>query len=382
MAQQVSRSADLPSSPRASIEIRGLSKVFQRPSGEEVRAVDDVDLDVQAGELLVLLGPSGCGKTTLLRSLAGLETPDAGRITIEDVEVFNASQGQNLPTHRRPLNMIFQSYALWPHMTALQNVEYPLKNRGASAAEARERALSSLRMVSVEEVAHEYPGRMSGGQQQRVALARAVVGGDRAILFDEPLSNVDAKVRAHLRLEILRMQNELGFTAIYVTHDQEEALTLGTRIAVLREGKVEQLGTPEEVYRKPVSRYVASFVGSINELPAHVSSSESGMIEVECAFGEIISSQVEDVELDDRVVAMIRHEDLKISPVRESTGHTNSFVGEIENALFLGGSRTEYVVRVGETRLEVWIHGGDLLPAGTDVTVSVAPADVYVFPRD
>ena len=253
------------------VSVRELAKVFRREDGSHARAIDGVSLDVAPGEFVVLLGPSGCGKTTLLRSIAGLEQPDAGTIAIRGNTVFDADAGIDMPPERRRLSMIFQSYALWPHMTAFQNVAYPLQNRRLKRREIAERVGRVFELVGIPELQRSYPGQMSGGQQQRVALARALAGDADLILFDEPLSNVDAKVREQLRVELLSMQRELGFAAIYVTHDQAEAMELAHTVAVMREGQVAQSGPPQEIYLEPASRYVADFVGSSNELRGHAS---------------------------------------------------------------------------------------------------------------
>ncbi len=256
------------------VRLTGVRKSFRRVDGTLTAAVDDVSLDVAPGEFLILLGPSGCGKTTLLRSIAGLETPDAGLIEIGGTVVFDAGRKVDVPPERRGLSMMFQSYALWPHMSVFDNVAYPLTNRHGSGrprkAEIAAKVREALEMVGIPELVRQYPGEMSGGQQQRVALARALVAGDGLVLFDEPLSNVDAKVRERLRVELLAMQRRLGFAAVYVTHDQTEAMELATRIAVLGSGHVEQLGTPHEIYARPATRYVANFVGVANEIPGTV----------------------------------------------------------------------------------------------------------------
>jgi iron(III) transport system ATP-binding protein len=230
------------------ITLLNLSKTFVRRSGEVVRAIDDVTLDINPGEFLVLLGPSGCGKTTMLRSIAGLETPSQGKVIVNDTPLFDAERRLAVPPEQRKMGMIFQSYALWPHMTVYSNVAYPLKMRGVPGKEIRARVHETLALVGIPELTDQYPGQISGGQQQRTALARALVGGSQVVLFDEPLSNGDAKVREQLRFEIKKMHDELGFTGVYVTHDQEEAMALGTRIAVMRAGKIDQLGSSTEVY--------------------------------------------------------------------------------------------------------------------------------------
>lgn len=266
----------------AAIQVDRLTKSFQRANGTTVTPIDDVTLTIDRGEFLVLLGPSGCGKTTLLRCVAGLETPDSGSIDIGGRRVFgrNGSRSVTVPPERRGLGMIFQSYALWPHLTVARNVAYPLEAAKVPKAERRERVAQALDLVGVSEVSEQLPGRLSGGQQQRVALARALVGEPELILFDEPLSNVDAKVREELRLHLLEMQRRIGFTAVYVTHDQVEAMELADRIAVLRDGKIAQLDAPAVVYDRPVSRYVAKFIGTANELTAEVVERDAATVTV------------------------------------------------------------------------------------------------------
>ncbi|WP_324278085.1 ABC transporter ATP-binding protein [Blastococcus brunescens] len=240
-----------PDTPTASstpvVEVSNLVKRFRRESGAVVNAIDDVSFEVAAGDFVVLLGPSGCGKTTLLRAIAGLETPDQGAIRIGGRAVFSAADRVEVPPERRDISMIFQSYALWPHMTAFKNVAYPLQSRrGRKVAkdEIARRVRQALELVGVGELETQYPGQMSGGQQQRIALARALVNNDELVLFDEPLSNVDAKVREQLRFELVSMQRKLGFSALFVTHDQTEAMELAHRIAVLDSGRIAQFGTP------------------------------------------------------------------------------------------------------------------------------------------
>ena len=239
-----------------SIQIQGLVKRFGATT-----ALDHVDLEIQPGELFFLLGPSGCGKTTLLRHIAGFYTPDEGTIRIGGEDVTH------VPPHKRDTGMVFQSYALWPHMTLAENVAFGLQMRKVPKAEAAERVRAALAAVKMEDKASRKPNQLSGGQQQRVALARALVVQPRCLLLDEPLSNLDAKLRLEMRLEIRRICKESGLTAVYVTHDQKEALSIADRLAVMQAGRLEQVGSPLEVYRKPKNRFVASFIGETNFLP-------------------------------------------------------------------------------------------------------------------
>ncbi|MCL1910131.1 MAG: ABC transporter ATP-binding protein [Kiritimatiellaeota bacterium] len=236
-----------------SIHIQNVTKTFGA-----TRALDGVNLEIKAGELFFLLGPSGCGKTTLLRHIAGFYTPDAGKILIGERDVTN------VPPHKRDTGMVFQSYALWPHLSIAENVAFGLDMRKVPADESKRRVAAALAMVKMEHRAEHKPNQLSGGQQQRVALARALVIEPGCLLLDEPLSNLDAKLRLEMRVEIRRICKEAGLTAVYVTHDQKEALSIADRLAVMRDGVIEQIGAPAEVYRKPVNAFVASFIGETN----------------------------------------------------------------------------------------------------------------------
>jgi len=247
------------------------------------RGIEHLDLEVEEGEFFVLLGPSGCGKTTALRCIAGLEEPDAGTIRIGATTVVAPARGVFVPPNRRDLGMVFQSYALWPHMTVEQNVGYPLRARGWPRDRARAAIARALALVDLGGLGNRYPGELSGGQQQRVALARAVVAAPKLILFDEPLSNLDAQLRARLRQDLRRVHRETGHTAVYVTHDQVEALALADRVAVMREGRVEQLGRPDDIFLSPATRFVAEFVGYDNLFEATVE--QSGTDGVRVALG-------------------------------------------------------------------------------------------------
>ncbi len=249
------------------LTITQLVKTFPPGRGERtgrVRAVDDVSFTVEEGELFTLLGPSGCGKTTTLRSIAGLETPDGGEIRIRDRVLFSSKQRIRVPANERGLGMVFQSYAIWPHMNVYKNVAFPLqvlpRRRRPGRKELRERVERVLAVVQLDQLASRQATDLSGGQQQRLALARALVMEPPLLLLDEPLSNLDAKLREDMRFELKRLQRELGITGIYVTHDQVEALAMSNRVAVMRAGKIEQVGRPREVYEAPKSRFVADFI--------------------------------------------------------------------------------------------------------------------------
>jgi len=360
------------------LSIRALNKSFQRANGDRVRAIDDVSFDVACGEFVVLLGPSGCGKTTLLRAVAGLEHPDAGSIRLGGRALFDRGRNLNLPPEDRRIGMVFQSYALWPHMTVAQNVAYPLRMRGIPRGERDRRVSEILEKMHIGDLGHQQPGRISGGQQQRVALARALVCGDELILFDEPLSNVDAKVREYLRLEILTMQREFGFTALYVTHDQEEAMALATRIAVVGNGKITQFGTAEEIYSRPVSLDVARFIGSANELVAQVIG--DGVLDT--AVGQVRLSTNATAHLTQPEVTLLtRPEQWRFVDAMDS----DALHGHVVSSAFLG-SVSEHVVKldtVGEEPVRIVIRGAPagVRPPGARVACKVSPDGPLVFDR-
>jgi iron(III) transport system ATP-binding protein len=363
------------------LRVRGLAKHFRREDKSVVPAVDHVSLDVLSGEFVVLLGPSGCGKTTLLRCVAGLERPDSGLIELHGHRVFDSNAGVNVMPEGRHVGMVFQSYALWPHMSAFDNVAYPLRARKTPAKDIPDRAHEALRLVGIPELAKQFPSQMSGGQQQRVALARAVVANDKLVLFDEPLSNVDAKVREQLRIELLEMQSKLHFAALYVTHDQTEAMALAHRVAVMRRGNIEQIEAPRDVYERPNSRYVANFIGTTNELRGTISSTAtSGQVTVATDLGAVTATlALPSLGPADEVALMFRPERCDVSPI-EPAG-PNKWRAVVEAALFLG-SHTEHILRVGEHSFHVWGMGSELIERGAPMWISVQPRHLRAVARD
>jgi iron(III) transport system ATP-binding protein len=357
------------------LRLRGVRKTFTRRDGTTLIAIDDLSLDVGRGEFLVLLGASGCGKTTLLRCVAGLEQPDVGRIELSGSPVFDPSAGIEVAPERRQIGMVFQSYALWPHMTVQENVAYPLQMRGTPRARIRDAVGRMLEAMNIAPLASQYPGQISGGQQQRVALARALICGDDLILFDEPLSNVDAKVREHLRLELLALQREFGFTAVYVTHDQDEAMALASHIAVITDGRVAQLGTPQEIYLRPRTCYVARFVGSANQFPGTL---RRGDGVVETAFGAIRVPAANLQAAGTDVMVISRPERWSIDDEAPADGL--ALEGELVAAAFLG-SHNEYLVETQGARIQIWALGHTLLHAGARVRCSIRPEHLLVLDR-
>lgn len=304
---------------RVAAPVEFVDVVKRFPGG--TTALDGISLALAPGELVALLGPSGCGKTTALRVLAGLERADDGHILIDGVDVIGT------PTNKRDIGMVFQSYSLFPHLTALQNVEFGLRMRGVAPADRRRRAAQALELVGLDHHGARYAHQLSGGQQQRVALARALVTRPRVLLLDEPLSALDAKVRVQLREQIRGIQTELGITTVFVTHDQEEALAVADRVAVMRAGRIEQIGTPEELYARPASAFVADFVGLSNRLPGTVA---EGVVTVGSQRLPLIDPAVPAGD----AVALVRPEDVVFAAADEADARaavvlTTSFLGSL-----------------------------------------------------
>lgn len=332
-----------------------VSKQFTRASGETMKALDDVSLRVEKSEMIVLLGPSGCGKTTLLRCVAGLEYPDAGTMSLAGELVYDRDKKVSVPANRRDINMMFQTYALWPHMTLVDNVAYPLRVDGMKRTAARARALEYLELVGIGGLGKQYPSQASGGQQQRAALARTLVAAPSLVLFDEPLSNVDAKVRVALRAEISRLHHELGFAALYVTHDQSEALALGDRVAVMRSGRITEFASPTELYSRPDTKFVAEFLGSANVLPASILDVGQDEVRLRTASAGDLSvprgALLAPEPHPDEVYVMWRPENAVV--VQAGTGPSSSesstIEGVVADAIF-AGSYTDLTVALGDGR--------------------------------
>jgi putrescine transport system ATP-binding protein len=312
---------------RPIVEIRGLSKHFG-----EVVAVHNVSLDIHRSELFSILGGSGSGKTTLLRMLAGFEQPTRGSIIIDGVDMTRT------PPYERPVNMMFQSYALFPHMNVEQNIAYGLKKEGVAAAEIEQRVRQLLQLVKLEKMNKRKPDQLSGGERQRVALARAVIKRPKLLLLDEPLAALDKKLREHTQFELMNLQHELGITFVVVTHDQEEAMTLSTRIAVMNHGQMEQIGTPGEVYEYPCNRFVADFVGNINFFEAKVTRCENNRVHLYCATlgGELIAPCSEPRPLGARQWVAVRPEKIFISKQAPVEGDLTVLKGVVHDLGYFG----------------------------------------------
>jgi spermidine/putrescine transport system ATP-binding protein len=335
---------------RPSVEFSGVTKRF----GELV-AVRDLNLEIGRGTFFTLLGPSGCGKTTTLRMVAGFEEPDSGQILLDGTDVGG------LPPFRRPTNTVFQSYALFPHLSVEENVAFGLRRKRVPAEEVRRRVAEELELVGLSVEAKRKPRQLSGGQQQRVALARALVNRPSVLLLDEPLGALDLKLRKGLQVELKRIQREVGITFLYVTHDQEEALTMSDQIAVMNRGVVEQLAPPEEVYERPRTTFVAGFIGVSNLMPGRVVLANGASAELELDSGvKVPAVGVDGLQAGERCHAVVRPEKLRIEPAdAPSTNDLARVEGIVESSLYLG-TATQFIVR---------------LPDGVAMTVLVPNAD-------
>jgi iron(III) transport system ATP-binding protein len=322
------------------LTIESLQKTFITRDGARVAAIGGVSLDVPQGKILTLLGPSGCGKTTTLRSVAGLEKPDGGRISIDGEAVFDATHNIHMPANKRGIGMVFQSYAIWPHMSVFENVAFPMRvaqDRKYSNAEIEKNVARALEMVRLGGYQSRPSTQLSGGQQQRLALARGLVREPKLLLLDEPLSNLDAKLREQMRFELKRLQMDLGITTLYVTHDQGEALALSDEIAVMNAGKVIQRGTPYELYHQPNSEFVAGFLGSTNFLRGKVDTAigSDGIGTVTTQHGPIRCSFARSEGAGEEVLVVIRPEDVILTAQPPAEGE-NAFTGKVANRIFLG----------------------------------------------
>lgn len=309
----------------------------------DVKAIDNIDLTVRDGEFLTLLGPSGCGKSTTLFAIAGLDTPTSGRISVGGKAFYDDDAGLVVPPERRNCGLVFQSYALWPHMTVGDNLAFPLKIRKIGKAERNRRIDDALALVEMESYKHRFPHELSGGQQQRVALARTIVFEPAILLLDEPLSNLDAKLRIRARGWLRELQQRLKITTIYVTHDQTEALAMSDRIAVMNKGSIAQLATPEEVFTRPASAFVADFIGSSNFLPGHLRKRDvDGGGTVDLDDGTTIETAwTPDVEPGSKVFVAVRPEYVRLSQAGTGVSHSNSLPVSIEGRNYLG-ARYQY----------------------------------------
>ncbi len=349
-----------------SVRIEHLTKAFG-----SVVALHDVSLDVSASEMLVLVGPSGCGKTTCLRCLAGLERPTKARISIGDRVVFSDQDHVFVNPEKRQIGMVFQSYAVWPHMTVFENVAYPLRAMGAPRSTIRPRVEDALRLVQLDRLADRYSSQLSGGQQQRVALARSLVAEPKLLLFDEPLSNLDAGLRVQMRQEIRELQKRLGFTGVYVTHDQAEALAIADRVAVMEGGHIRQIGSSRDVYDQPVSAFVAKFMGATNLLDAKVRDTAS--LEINGGFLLPLPADAGPVTPGETLQISARPEALKLRSAAAGADALVAWPATVNVATFIGDT-VIYNVQMGPNALEVREAPNVVFDIGSSVFVVVDPA--------
>jgi len=335
------------------LKVENLFTEYSTARGETVKAAQDVSFTVAEGHLFTLLGPSGCGKTTTLRSIAGLERPRLGQITVNDRVVYSSSAGIFVSPNRRGFGMVFQSYAIWPHMNVFQNAAFPLEvgRSKHSRAHVREKVMRVLTAVQLDQLADRSATTLSGGQQQRLALARALVMEPALLLLDEPLSNLDAKLREKMRFELKRLQRELKITTVYVTHDQSEALALSHEIAVMHDGRVQQIGSPRDIYERPVSHFVADFVGTSNVMEGAVvgpAAAENGCAVVRTEIGDVTVRVAQAFRSEERVAVSVRPEDVDLTEDRPEGG--NVWQGRVDQKVFLGEA-VDFQVTVGTRTL-------------------------------
>ena len=355
------------------LNVANLFTEYPNDKGEVVRAAQDVTFTVPEGRLFTLLGPSGCGKTTTLRSIAGLERPKAGEISVNGRVVYSSAKGVFVAPNRRGFGMVFQSYAIWPHMSVFQNAAFPLEvgDRRYSRQQIRENVMRVLTAVQLAELADREATKLSGGQQQRLALARALVMEPALLLLDEPLSNLDAKLRETMRFELKRLQRELKITTVYVTHDQSEALALSHEIAVMHEGRVQQIGAPRDIYERPVNQFVADFVGSTNFIDGYIVAPDL----VRTGLGDV-KVAAHDFPADERVAISMRPEDVGLAEARPAGD--NVWQGRVDQKVFLGEA-IDFQVSVGARTLLSRQHPTLRTRVGEPIFVQVNPEKCVVL---
>jgi iron(III) transport system ATP-binding protein len=362
------------------LQVEGLQAQYVDAQGRVVRAVQGVDFAVREGSLFTLLGPSGCGKTTTMRCIAGLERPVAGRISIAAEIVSCSQRGVFVAANRRNIGMVFQSYAIWPHLSVFENAAFPLRVSRArhAARKIQDKVMHVLGVVGLEEYAQRDATALSGGQQQRLALARALAMEPRLLLLDEPLSNLDAKLRERMRFELQRLQRELGLTTVYVTHDQSEALALSHEIAVMRDGRIEQVAPPREIYERPANRFVADFVGSTNFVDA-VALGPSGLhrCRLGTPIGELEVQVPRTLHAGESMLLSIRPED--IEPATGADDGFTTLSGVVVQKVFLG-ERLDLQLRIGERQLLMRAHPSFAVEVGQSLRVRVRSAQCIDVP--
>ena len=364
-------------STSSKLELRNLSKVFGQGK-ERVTAVDSINLDIYPGEFITFLGPSGCGKTTTLRMIAGFEAPSQGSILLDGQDM------SSLSPDKRPMGMVFQSYALFPHMSVYENVAYGPKIKTLPAAQVKKDVAEVLDSMSLTPMAHRSPNQLSGGQQQRVALARAMVMRPKVLLFDEPLSNLDAKLRAQMRIEIREVQQRLGITSIFVTHDQDEAMSISDRIVVMRNSKIEQVGLPAEIYLRPASVFVADFIGISNFLSVKSVSAAAGGKATVSVLGRTIEVPAHQDALKNESILLVRPESIHVKPAQAGNASISGTQGRVKQVVFYG-EHVEYRIE-SEVGVIIAVSSDpvfeEIVPVGSYAEFVFDPERSWLLPAD
>jgi iron(III) transport system ATP-binding protein len=365
------------------IEVKSLVKIYADGKDVGVKAVDEISFTVEDGRFYTLLGPSGCGKTTTLRCIAGLEKANGGEIVVAGQKVYSASDGRFVPAYRRPIGMVFQSYAIWPHMTVFENVAFPLRvgKQRFSGEEVRKKVRSALQQVEMGGYEDRMATQLSGGQQQRLALARALVREPQVLLLDEPLSNLDAKLRERMRVELRELQRRLRITTLYVTHDQIEALSMSNVIAVMNAGVIIQEGAPREIYLQPKNKFVAQFIGSTNQLNGQIIKVENdatGVVRTE--VGELCCGLISDVAIGSNVVVVVRPESIVLHQQKPSRTE-NVIEGKVGMAMFLG-EYLDCTVEMGQIILQTHQAHSVQVRRGDGIWVELPSAECMALPAE
>ena len=358
------------------IRIKGLTRNYYS-EGKQIKALDHVDLIIPANKIFTLLGPSGCGKTTLLRCIVGLETPDGGEIYIGDELVWSSEKNIFVPPENRGLGMVFQTYAIWPHMNVFDNVAYPLQTNKTPKDKIRQQVAKALKFVQLDGFENRPATKLSGGQQQRVALARALVAEPKVILFDEPLSNLDAKLREETRKELRSFLTELKITAIYVTHDRIEALALSDLIAVMRAGKIIEIGDPKKIYFNSDDKFVADFIGRANLIKGKVEKLEGAHAVFASEIGSIVALNSHKIPVGQDAMLCVRPEFIKLAPEQSAAGQ-NIFNGQMESLIFIGEAY-EGEIRIGDTLLTTTIEPTENIVEGDHISISFDPDHCFLL---
>ena len=365
------------------LKVERMNTEYVNELGQPVKAAQDVNIEVPAGNFFTLLGPSGCGKTTTLRSIAGLERPKSGQISVNGRVVFSGHNNVFVAPNERGFGMVFQSYAIWPHMNVFTNTAFPLQvgKKKYSKTEIEAKVMKVLAAVQLDEFRDREATKLSGGQQQRLALARALVMEPQLLLLDEPLSNLDAKLRELMRFELKRLQRELGITTLYVTHDQSEALALSHHVAVMNQGRIQQIGTPREIYERPQNQFVADFVGTTNFVDGTVltDEAEDEIYVIDTELGPLRSRSVDKVRVGDKVVLSIRPEDVALSDAQPADTSVNAWHAMVHQKVFIGEAM-DFRVKIGERVLLARTHPSVRTSIGKPVWAHIDPHKCVAMP--